>query len=55
MNQQKKEKTITQEQLAEILGVSNRSISHWENGTAMPDFDLIIQMAIIMMWKSVRF
>lgn len=54
MNQQKvgqflkklrKEKSITQEQLAEILGVSNRSISRWENGTTMPDFDLLIQMA----------
>ncbi len=54
MNQQKvgqflkklrKEKSITQEQLAEILGVSNRSISRWENGTTMPDFDLLIQIA----------
>lgn len=36
---------LTQEQLAEILGVSNRSISRWENGTTMPDFDLLIQIA----------
>lgn len=39
------EKTITQEQLAEMLGVSNRSISRWENGATMPDFDLLIQLA----------
>lgn len=39
------EKAITQEQLAEMLGVSNRSISRWENGATMPDFDLLIQLA----------
>ena len=39
------EKAITQEQLAEMLGVSNRSISRWENGATMPDFDLLIQIA----------
>lgn len=39
------EKALTQEQLAEILGVSNRSISRWENGVTMPAFDLLMQMA----------
>lgn len=39
------EKKLTQEQLAEILNVSNRSISRWENGVNMPDFDLLIQIA----------
>ncbi len=39
------EKGLTQEQLAEILCVSNRSISRWENGTNMPDLDLLIQIA----------
>lgn len=38
-------KSLTQEQLAEVLGVSNRSVSRWENGVTMPDFDLLIQMA----------
>lgn len=54
MNQQKTgqflkelrgEKSITQAELAEILGVSNRSISRWENGVTMPDFDLLIELA----------
>lgn len=54
MNQQKiglflkelrTEKSITQAELAELLGVSNRSISRWENGTTMPDFDLLIELA----------
>ncbi len=39
------EKHLTQEQLAEILGVTNRSISRWENGVNMPDFDLVIEIA----------
>lgn len=41
----RKEKGMTQEQLAEILGVTNRSISRWENGVNMPDFDLVIEIA----------
>ncbi|MCK9525172.1 MAG: helix-turn-helix domain-containing protein [Limnochordia bacterium] len=41
----RKEKGLTQEQLAEVLGVSNRSISRWENGVNMPDFDLVMEMA----------
>jgi len=54
MNQQKvgqflktlrNEKFVTQAELAEILGVSNRSVSRWENGTTMPDFDLLIELA----------
>lgn len=41
----RKEKNLTQEQFAEILGVTNRSISRWENGVNMPDFDLVIEIA----------
>lgn len=41
----RKEKELTQEQLSEILGVTNRSISRWENGVNMPDFDLVIEIA----------
>ncbi len=39
------EKKLIQEELAEKLGVSNQSISRWENGVTMPDFDLIIELA----------
>lgn len=41
----RKEKSITQEQLAEIFGVSGRTISRWETGANMPDLDIIIQVA----------
>lgn len=36
----RKEKKMTQEQFAEKLGVSNRSVSRWENGKTMPDLSM---------------
>ena len=41
----RKEKGLTQEQLAEILSVSGRTVSRWETGTNMPDLSILIQMA----------
>lgn len=51
MNQQKigkfiakkrKDKNLTQEQLSNILGVTNRTILNWENGKCMPDYSFLI-------------
>ena len=39
------EHNFTQEQLAEKLGVSRRTVSRWETGSNMPDLDLLIEMA----------
>lgn len=36
----RKDKGFTQAQLAELLGVSDKSVSRWENGKTMPDFSL---------------
>ena len=33
----RKDKNLTQEKLAEILGVSSKSVSKWENGICLPD------------------
>ena len=33
----RKKKNLTQEQLAEKLGVTSKTISRWENGNYMPD------------------
>lgn len=41
----RKEKGITQEALAEILGVTGRTVSRWETGSNMPDLDVLIQIA----------
>ena len=37
----RKEKNLTQEQLAERLGVSNKTVSKWENGKCMPDYTVV--------------
>ena len=54
MNQQKtgellkhlrKEKGLTQEQLAERFSVSSRTVSRWETGSNMPDVSMLIELA----------
>lgn len=37
----RKKKNLTQEQLAEKLGVTSKTISRWENGNYMPDIALL--------------
>ena len=37
----RKEKSMTQDQLAEKLGVTDKSISRWENGKTMPDLSML--------------
>lgn len=37
----RKSKNLTQENLAELLGVSNRTISKWENGKCLPDYSIL--------------
>lgn len=37
----RREKNLTQEQLAEKLNVSNKTISKWETGKCMPDYGVI--------------
>ena len=41
----RKEKNYTQEQLAEKLGVSQRTVSRWETGHNLPDLDILMEMA----------
>ena len=39
------EKGITQEQFAEVLCVSGRTVSRWETGSNMPDISLLVEIA----------
>ena len=57
MNQQKigkfiskcrKNKKITQEQLAELLGITDRAISKWERGLNLPDASLMLELCNIL-------
>lgn len=41
----RKEKNFTQEQVADKLGVSGRTISRWETGAYMPDISLLVDIA----------
>ncbi len=45
LKQLRKEKELTQEQLAERLCVSSRTVSRWETGSNMPDLDMLIELA----------
>lgn len=40
----RKKNKLTQEQLAEKLGVTSKSVSRWENGKTMPDVSLFNQL-----------
>lgn len=44
----RKEQGLTQEQLAEKIGVSNRSISRWENGKTLPDYSLLPVLSAVL-------
>ena len=41
IQKKRREKNLTQEQLAERLGVSNKTVSKWENGRCLPDYSVI--------------
>ncbi len=41
----RKEKSLTQEQLAEQLNVSGRTVSRWETGSNMPDISTLVELA----------
>jgi transcriptional regulator with XRE-family HTH domain len=44
----RKDKNITQEELAEKLGVTNKTISRWENGKNMPDYSILKDLCNIL-------
>lgn len=41
----RKAKGLTQEQLAQHLNVTNRTVSRWETGTNLPDIDVLILLS----------
>ena len=41
-------RNMTQEQLAEKIGVSNKTISKWENGKCMPDYSIIQRLCEVI-------
>ena len=41
----RKERNLTQEELAEQLNISSQAVSKWENNTAMPDISQVVPLA----------
>lgn len=39
--EKRRARNLTQEQLAELLGVSNKTVSKWETGKSMPDYSIV--------------
>lgn len=44
INEYRKRKSMTQQELAELLGVTNKAVSKWENGHSFPDITLIVPL-----------
>ena len=44
----RKKKNLTQAQLAEKLNITDRAISKWETGKAMPDSNIMIELCYIL-------
>ena len=44
----RKENNMTQQELADKLNITDRAISHWENGRSMPDAGVILELCKIL-------
>lgn len=45
MGELRRERGLTQEELGEKLGVTNKTVSRWETGKYMPDIDKLLELA----------
>ena len=50
----RKENNLSQEQLADRLGVSRQAVSKWESGSSYPDMDKMIQICNILNRRFIR-
>ena len=45
---ERKEKSMTQQELAKKLNITDRAISHWENGRSMPDAGIMLELCKLL-------
>ena len=48
ISEMRKEQSLTQSELAEMLNISNKTISKWECGNGMPELSLLIPLCQIL-------
>ena len=48
ISSKRKEKDITQSKLAEMLYITDRAVSKWENGICLPDADKMLDLCNIL-------
>ena len=41
----RREKNLTQMQLAGLLGITSQAVSKWENGLSVPDSSMLVSLA----------
>ena len=46
--ERRKMKALTQAQLAEMLGITDRAVSKWENGRSLPDSAIMLELCEIL-------
>ena len=46
--EKRKEQNLTQVQLAEKLGITNRAVSKWETGKSLPDASIMLELCDVL-------
>ena len=46
--EKRKEKKLTQAQLAEALGITDRAVSKWETGKSLPDASIMLDLCMLL-------
>ena len=44
----RKEKNMTQKQIADLMNISDKTISKWERGKGCPDISLLLELSQIL-------
>lgn len=54
IQRERKKMGLSQEKLAEKIGVSRQAITKWENGLASPELEKIVSLSYLRMCRGLR-